>query len=352
MTISATVLDQTRSNKHSNAIALCVDENYLPYALFVALQIIELESYPIDICICTPNLNNVPEHFKKLPIRFLAVDIEGIDNLRTDHLSKAIYYRLFLPELLKSDYNYIIYLDADVYIRKPFLNELFNIIQNYPDDFSVAASPYMGEVEMLTFPESQNKKIKRYLNRYHSKNHLYRNSGVLILNVKNFLNQDIQSKIFNTIRGNPDKLESHDQSAINLTLLSDISLLPIQFNWQLNPLSFSIINEVDPFIIHFVNVNKPWVTKNYYLKEFINEYESFINKNFTHLRFNPLTEIEKRTINPKYSGIKEAISYRWFKRKVGKKEAQLYKEYNSSKDKILTAISDVNKGIYSTEDAS
>jgi lipopolysaccharide biosynthesis glycosyltransferase len=346
MSISATLDNQTRKSQHLNTIAFCVDENYLPYATFVAMQIIRIDPYPIDVCICVPSLNCVSEFLKNLPIRFIAIDIQGADSLATGHLSIATYYRLFLPELLKNDYEHIIYLDADVYIRKPFLADIFAIISTYSSPFSVAAAAYMGEVENITFPEKQNNKIKKYLSRYHQLDHLYRNAGVLVFNVENFVASNTQQKIFQTADDNADKLESHDQSALNLALLGNIAQLPLQFNWQLNDLSDSIINEIDPYIIHFVNVNKPWVTRIYYLEDYILEYEAFLSHYFKEINFCPLSSEDKRRSNPKYSGVKEYISFYWYKYKNTKKEDSLRNLYQKNKNKILDAVTKINKGAY------
>ena len=346
MLISATLDNQTRESQYLNAIALCVDESYLPYATFVAMQIMETESYPIDICICVPNLDFIPSFLKSLPIRFISIDIQGVLNLPTDHLSIAAYYRLFLPELLKNDYEYIVYLDADVYIRKPFLSDLFYLISTWPHQFSVAAAAYMGEVEQITFPEKQKQKIKTYLSRYHKLKHLYRNSGVLVFHVENFVSFNIQQKIFQVANDNPDKLESHDQSALNLALLDDIIQLPLQFNWQLNALSYSVINEIDPYIIHFVNVNKPWITRIYYLETYFLEYEKFFNRYFKEIIFQPLSDEDKRRSHPKYHGIKKHISFYWYKYKTSRKENALRMLYQNNKNKILKAVIEINRKPY------
>ncbi len=338
MSVSAVISDQTCKSLHLNTVAFCVDENYLPYATFVAMQIRKIDPYPIDICICVPDLGCVPDFFKSLSIRFIALDIQGIHNLPTDHLSIAAYHRLFLPELLKQDYSHIIYLDADVYIRKPFLTDIFAFIATCCCDFSVAAAPYMGEIERLTFPEMLNRKIENYLLRYHKLDHLYRNSGVLVFNVHNYVKENALQHIFNVAANNLDKLESHDQSALNLALLKNIEHLPIQFNWQLNAFSASIIEEVDPFILHFVNVNKPWVTRIYYLDCYITEYETFLAKYYKNLKFRPLTIEDKRYAKPKYKGLKEKISSFRSVSKSQKKQKYLRNFYMNNKDKIFNTF--------------
>lgn len=349
MSISATINSQTRESYYSNTVAFCVDEKYLPYAAFVAIQIMQVDPYPIDICICVPDLDFVPENLKSLPIRFIELEIQGIEDFPTDHLSIAAYHRLFLPKLLRKDYEHIIYLDADVYIRKPFLKDIFTFITTCDSNFSVAAAPYMGEVELLAFPNMPTDKIKNYLLRYHKLNHLYRNSGVLVFNVNNFVNSKIQQHIFEVAISNIDKLESHDQSALNLALLTDIAHLPLQFNWQLNALSATVVEEIDPYLLHFVNVNKPWVTRIYYLNHYTSEYESFLDKYFSELTFQPLTNEEKRRCNPKYNGIKESLSVPWYKFKAQKKQNNLNNFYQKNKALILKTVEKVNQGTFSNQ---
>lgn len=344
MTVKAAIRRQTATKNHPNSVAFCVDDNYLPYALFVANQLLKVETFPIDICICLPSIDNIPPAFQNTAIRFVEIDIEGIDNLPTDHLSLAAYYRLFLPELFASDYDHIIYLDADVYIRRPFLHSLFNVIKGFNQDFSVAAAPYMGEVELITFGKLNHTKIQRYLERYHKLGHLYRNSGVLVFNVTLFNQQDILNKILTTTIQYPDHLESHDQSALNLTLLDKLALLPLSYNWQLNQFSQTIIDDINPHIVHFVNINKPWAIRHDYLTPYIAEYVDFLNLHFPDLNVNPLTYDQKRKENPKYKGIKEAISSGWFQFKSRQRQTQLNQQYQSNKPKILDAVSQVEKG--------
>lgn len=344
MPISATILRQSRSQQQSNCIAFCVDDNYLPYALFVATQLLQKQTLPIDICICLPNMDNVPVSFKSLEIRLVEIQITGIDSLPTDHLSLAAYHRLFLPQLFANEYNYIIYLDADIYIKRPFLEDLYELINGFEDDFCVAAAPYMGEAELLTFGRLKNAAIERYIERYHRLAHLYRNSGVLVFNVANYNQQRILDKIIETLISHPDQLESHDQSALNLTLLNDLALLPIIYNWQLNHFSATVIDEFDPYIVHFVNVNKPWAVVKPYLAPYVSAYEAFLTQHFPELGFKPLTDDEKRKQNPKYRGVKELISSRWSTIKSSKRYQSQGQKYQQYKPQIVAAIKQISKG--------
>ena len=338
--IYATILDQSGPGKYSNTVALCVDENYLPYAVFVAMQINQIEVEKIDICICLPTLDIIPDSLKTLPIRFIAIDVVGINSLPTDHLSIAAYYRLFLPSIFANDYKHIIYLDADVYIRKPFIKPILDELKD--NDYAVAAAPYMGEVELAAFSHLKNSKIQKYLSRYHELNHLYRNSGVLVFNVAVFNELKIKDRIFITAINNKDKLESHDQSALNLALLDEIALLPLSFNWQLNLLSSTVVSEIDPYIIHFVNIYKPWQTVTTYISEYIPQYRQFLETHFPETEFKPLTHKLKRKLNPKYSGIKELISNKWYCNKIDKEQIKLEKFYKQHKLEILEAVDKVN----------
>lgn len=58
MDISATISAQTGQAHNDNTLAFCVDDRYLPYALFAAEQFITLHpNFPCDICICLPDIS-------------------------------------------------------------------------------------------------------------------------------------------------------------------------------------------------------------------------------------------------------------------------------------------------------
>ena len=325
--LKAHINQQNRSANHNIALAFCVDTNYLPYALFVAQQFIEHHPNDLcDICICLPDISQVPSHLLSTSIRFVELQIDGMDDLPVGKLSLAAYHRLFLPQIFAQDYDYILYLDADTYIMRPFFSQIMQLIQSYPKNFAIAAAADISELQSRYPKDHPNS--SSYLSRYHQLSHIYRNSGVLVFNTSNYLEQEILPKVFKYAFENIDKLQCHDQSALNGALLDKVAMLPFTFNWQVHSLTYELTDDFKPYIIHFISDNKPWRLTNRYTTTYQNHYQIFIKNNFSNLKFSAQTEYQKRLKEPKYKNpLKELIS----------KNNVLIKEFLESKNIKLTS---------------
>lgn len=328
MDISASITKQTGQANNVNTLAFCVDENYLPYALFAAEQFITLHpELPCDICICLPDISKVPQRFQGKGIRFIELSINGIDSLPIGHLSLAAYHRLFLPQIFEGVYHYIIYLDADTFVNKAFYDDLLKHVETLPADFCVAAAADITELNLRSSHRIKAKKVDEYVSSYHKFDHIYRNSGVLVFNTENYVKEEILSKVFNYAIDNADSLQCHDQSALNRVLLDNIALLPFDFNWQIHQLTSELIKSMNPYIIHFISNNKPWNTDNKYTKNYQEFYKEFLSTNFSEINIEVLTGFEQRLKFPKYnSPIREFISREWQHLK------------STSSDKIMTIV--------------
>lgn len=338
--ISAKIKRQSKPAIYKNTVAFAVDEKYFPFSLFVANQILENEiERDFDILICLPSLDQIPSEWKDSPIRFCEFEITGIDQLPIGNLSLAAYHRLFLPSLFHEDYQNILYLDADVYITKPFINALFKNLKN---DFIICAAPDVANI--LIFSLSQPELIA-YIKSYQEKNHIYRNSGVLLINSQKFNSNKCLERTLKYAIENLGDLTYHDQTALNCALQENLSLLPFNKNWQSHQHINSFIEDFDPEIIHFVADRKPWLTKDGLSARYHNEYISFLYKNFKDLKFNPTSNLayEQRLKNPKYKNIiRELVSRElgrlreWIRKNLGK-----YKK-NEMQNRIKEALTQFN----------
>lgn len=334
--ISATISKQTGRSHNDNALAFCVDERYLPYALFAAEQFITLHpNLPCDICICLPDISKVPEKFKNQKIRFIELSINGINTLPVGRLSLAAYYRLFLPQVFEDTYEYIIYLDADTYINKAFYRDMIGHIKGFSSDFCVAAAADIMELKFRSSFKNKQSIVDSYVKSYHESEHIYRNSGVLVFHTKNYVKEDVLSRVFNYALENASSLQCHDQSALNRVLLNDIALLPFDFNWQINKLTYKFTDVVDPYIIHFISDNKPWMTDNKYTVKYQEIYKAFLLANFPEITPEILTMFDKRRKAPKYDNpVKEFVSREWQRAKSNSSETFMQMSgFEKAKDK-------------------
>ncbi len=113
----------------------------------------------------------------------------------------------------------------------------------------------------------------------------YFNSGLLLIDVKKWLNLDVTTKVLRFIEENPDKLRFHDQDALNAVLhdrwtLCILSGTPkvIFCQKRKNIQLFMEKNNKEetrrrPSIIHFTGHVKPWTKEfQWYTKRYYDQY--------------------------------------------------------------------------------
>lgn len=174
----------------------------------------------------------------EVSIEYLKVNTEDFRLLpEKRHITMAGYYRLIAPKLI--NYEKIIYLDSDIIVNMDLI-DLYNI--NLRDQVIAAVSDI-----------SENY-IKKYFFRPISK---YFNSGVLLINVKKWREQNIWEKATDFIKQNSDKFKFVDQDTLNHLLEYKWLEIDNSFNFQLNKHhawdSHAKIN-----ILHFIGSRKPW----------------------------------------------------------------------------------------------
>lgn len=170
--------------------------------------------------------------------------------------SSAMYFRLIAFEYLSNDYDYALYLDADV-ICKNTLNLSTDIITDViagvvPDDIGVRAK----SGERLHAPELTE---------------TYFNSGVMFVNLKEWHHNQVTQKCFELLSQSnaKERYKYPDQDVLNLILRDKLLLLPQRFNTvytlknELNDPThqkYKSIITADTVLIHYTGVTKPWHT--------------------------------------------------------------------------------------------
>lgn len=160
------------------------------------------------------------------------------------HISIAAYFRILLPEVFHPFTEKIIYLDCDVIVTTD-LHNLYNI---NIDDYVIGAVAETSNSRMEDFG-------------YPDK--LYFNSGVLLINFKNWVAEDVTRKVLDFIFKYPEKLIYWDQDALNACLVD--RWLPLDKKWNyLREFVELNKNWKDPkynlpYIVHFSNNTKPWI---------------------------------------------------------------------------------------------
>lgn len=177
--------------------------------------------------------------------------------------SKAMYYRLNLPQILK-DEKKCVYLDGDTMVRKD-ISDMFDInMDNYyiagVRDFNVIINKDSKYYQELGIPN---------LNSYVC-------SGMLIMNLEKIRNDNLNDTLDKIIAENDKKksLRFPDQDALNIACYGHILALPFKYGalahtdfeksysaneyaqWASNKNDWDE-GRTDPHVIHFTG-DKPW----------------------------------------------------------------------------------------------
>lgn len=164
-------------------------------------------------------LNSVLDGNSSL-IEYHMVPLEWDDKLvirSNDRLTVETYYRFFIPALISSEVDRILYLDADILCLSDF-EELFTMnIEN----FSCAM------VE-----DCRANEICKYNRLGYGNAYGYYNAGVMLINLKYWRQNSVSERLINFVVENPEKCWAHDQDAINALLYGKIKKLSYKYNLQ------------------------------------------------------------------------------------------------------------------------
>jgi len=154
----------------------------------------------------------------------------------------AAYARLLIPELLDQRIERCLYVDADTTIVAP-LDDLFNIDLN---GFPIAAVRDFGDIT-----------IKRKESDLHGIDFGddYFNTGVMLMNLTRWREEDIASQAFAYARAHPERMLLCDQSSLNVILYR--RNLPLDAKWNFFSLMDARKLSASPHIVHYTTFPKP-----------------------------------------------------------------------------------------------
>lgn len=212
--------------------------------------------------------------FKNINVIDLKVsDTEFGDAPITKRYPKEMYYRIFASYYLPKKVDKILYLDPDLVV----INNIDKLYKMDLDNYYFAAASHVCGI-LQTFNRIRLKM---------SRENVYINSGVMLMNVKLLRKEQKKEEVYNFIRMNKNKLMLPDQDVISgLYANKVLPLDPYVYNMTeklLNQkyfkpdISFRWIKE-NSIIIHYCGRNKPWNSK---YKGILNDFYNIYNKMFT-----------------------------------------------------------------------
>lgn len=258
---------------HRKAVVLCVDQAYLPFALFLMRQIDFHEpDRTFDFVLMSDSELRIPAEFSELKIRVLPpLANTDYEEQKITHLSRSTYLRLWAPGALAADYDRILYLDADMFADAGGFSRLMETnMQGLP----IAA---VRDVQQWYRPKRDVEEFRRAKR----KGRRYFNGGLLLIDVAQFIEQDILNQALEIARSHPEWVRHHDQSLLNLAVDGKwLELSPV-WNWQW-PIKYPLYGDwTGARLHHFIGWYKPWADRNgLCAARFTTSYETFLIRHF------------------------------------------------------------------------
>ena len=249
------------------SIVFASDDNYAQHIAVVIASIMAKTKEKVCFYIINDNiskdkiekLKNTADTFKT-KIEFINVPEDKFSDVYlSGHVSKAAYFRLALTDILPNDIEKVIYLDVDllVYddIKKMWQIDLKNLPLAAVPDYGIMASTRLckQKTDVIGLPVGEK----------------YFNSGVLVVNLKEWRKEDYTKQILEIINNN--KFPHHDQDALNKLFMHKWQALDLR--WNIIPPVFNLFSKIllnsnfrknaitarkNPGIIHYAGRYKPW----------------------------------------------------------------------------------------------
>lgn len=260
-------------------IAFITDQNYLDYFLVAVNSLLEHTKSDLVVraIITFPINESIKEKEKKISekyenVSFSFVFFDENNHLKEinskNHVSKAAYAKIFLPNIL-NDTDKVIFLDSDLLI----LDDIKKLWQHFDNnEFTIGAvwDPAYNQDNKLLKLETHDKTF---------------NSGVMLMNLNNMRINNDMTKLKEFIDEKNHLSYLNDQAAFNYIYAKMWFELPLRWNIQyrfyfsnnrylnISKKGYSeLMNE--PGIVHFTSKSKPWQRRNAhpYKKRFLSYY--------------------------------------------------------------------------------
>ena len=255
-------------------IALCCDARYLPYATATMASCIAHCAQPqrlhfhlvaLDIEADKLNIMTAFIEAKGSKVTTHSPDERSYAGFRTNQYGPAVYHRISLPDYLQAHARWVIYLDSDLLVLDD-IQALWAETQKHPDMATAAVIDYSPPSEKhVDVPRKD-----------------YFNSGVLLINIEQWHQQQLHQKTIQYLNENHQGLTFVDQCSLNAVHNGRWHRLHARWNIQGNIYSFWRSKDANPYllkeeareatsnpgIIHFVGAKKPWKARCFHPYEF------------------------------------------------------------------------------------
>lgn len=233
-------------SKHGCYVAFGVNSEFVKASIVAMLSFIKNNDGVIfNFNIVTSGINEGDiKNINEVDLKGSVISVHLINNSIFDgyqekeNLPISMYYRLLIPHVLLDYTDKILYVDADTLCLNS-ISELFSF--NFGSNI-IAAVEDSGSA-------ADNARDKSICNNG------YFNSGVMLINTKKWVTENIVSKFNEMIFS--DNYQYPDQDVLNIILSGNVMYLDGKYNTFFSSGNASLDYTV---IVHFVGSPKPWVS--------------------------------------------------------------------------------------------
>lgn len=214
---------------------------------------------------------------------------EFLANARINHhFSVEMYYRIFASEFLPQNIDRILWLDADIVVKKSLL-EFYNSDFEGKSCIVCAHREKNEEYPLISIEAWQRLKLQG--------RQPYFNSGVILMNLCKIRKAFDKTQVCNIIDRFQDVLNYPDQDILNMIYEDDVLFadknkynFQIHYNWFYPNEKDHVDNDV--VILHYAGPAKPWLYKSRHFtyKYYWKYYLKFGKKN-TYIRYEVLSRL-------------------------------------------------------------
>lgn len=269
-------------------VFLACDDNFAQHAGVAICSVLENKSEDVSVKIYILHsglkrqnvayFKNIVEKYSHAVLTLIHVGEQFSNSQELSKISKAMYYRLLIPEIVK-DLDKAIYLDCDTVVIR-CLSDLYKI--DLQDNYVAAVQSPGGNKKRIAINKTSGEKVQFF---YYLKNlgmkeeyieNYYINSGVLVFNCRKYRQDYLLYKMQKIIDG-ANYLFAPDQDVISTVTQDRKVILSLEWNFQTTlphvkdsdtlkewmAAHSSYYNDIVkyenelPAIVHYV-YNKPW----------------------------------------------------------------------------------------------
>ena len=238
-----------------NSLVLTLDDNYVLPLKVLWHSLYQTSSIPKGLPIyilhestlsqaSIENLKDFFSVFRYAPV-FLDIERQVPSDLpinEFDHVTRATFYRLYLPSILPEEVNSIVYLDIDTLVVES-IRVLFT---------ASLGESLIGAVDHFSPHEE--------LRLWGDVGGTYFNAGVLLINLQKWRHENVEAIFQDILRSQSSRIRWWDQDVLNIAFKDQWLRIPMWFNSH-----FSVHQLAGPSefkskakLIHYAGATKPW----------------------------------------------------------------------------------------------